>query len=92
MRDGPGGSDAIGIVLQDEEFAPEVLRFEAGGEVTVEVRNEGSYGHDFTIDALDLSTGTVEPGQMVTTFTVPDGTTRYRCTLHPGMDGEIVAA
>lgn len=70
---------------------PAVLELEAGNDVTVEVRNDGSYGHNFTIESMDLSTGTVEPGQVVTaTFVVPDGTTGYRCTFHPGMDGEIV--
>ena len=60
--------------------------------MTVEVRNDGSNGHNFTIDELDLSTGTVEPGQVVTaTLEVPDGTTEFRCTFHPGMRGEIVA-
>jgi plastocyanin len=54
--------------------------------------NEGSFGHNLTIDELDRSTGTVEPGQVVTaTFVVHDGTAKYHCTFHPGMDGEIVA-
>ena len=91
VRVGPGGSDAVDVVLEDDEFIPSSLRLEAGAEVTVEVRNDGSYGHNFTIDALDLSTGTVDPGEVVTaTFVVPDGTTAYHCTFHPGMDGEIV--
>lgn len=91
VRDGEAGEGAVEIALQDDEFAPDVLELEAGTDVTVEVRNDGSYGHNFTIDALDLSTGTVEPGQVVTaTFEVPDGTTGYHCTFHPGMDGEIV--
>lgn len=92
IRDGEAGSDAVEVLLQDDEFAPDVLSLEAGTEVTVEVRNVGSNGHNFTIDELDLSTGTVEPGQVVTaTFEVPDGTTQFHCTFHPGMDGEIRA-
>jgi plastocyanin len=91
VQDGEAGADAIEVVLQDNEFGPDVLRLEAGTEVTVEVRNDGSSGHNFTIDELDLSTGTVEPGQIVTaTFEVPNGTTGFHCTFHPGMDGEIV--
>jgi plastocyanin len=93
VQDGEAGADAVEITLQDDEFAPDVFELEAGTEVTVEVRNDGGYGHNFTIDSLDLSTGTVEPGQVVTaTFVVPDGTTGFRCTFHPGMDGEIVTA
>ena len=91
VRDGEAGAHAVGVVVQDDEFGPDVLSLEAGTEVIVEVRNDGSYGHNFTIDELDLSTGTVEPGQVVTaSFVVPDGTTGFHCTFHPGMDGEIV--
>jgi plastocyanin len=92
VHEGATGSDAVEVVLQDDAFVPDDLSLRAGTEVDVEVRNEGSNGHNFTIDALDLSTGTVEPGEVVTaTFTVPSGTTEYHCTFHPGMRGEIVA-
>jgi plastocyanin len=92
IQGGAGGTDAVKVALHADEFDPDVLRLEAGTEVSVEVRNDGSQGHNFTIDSLDLSTGTVEPGNVVTaTFTVPDGTTGYHCTFHPGMTGEIVA-
>jgi plastocyanin len=92
VQDGGGGADAVDVTLRDDEFAPDLLRLEAGTEVSVEVRNDGSNGHNFTIDELDLSTGTVEPGQVVTaSFVVPGGTTEYRCTFHPGMEGEIQA-
>ena len=92
VHEGAAGSDAAEVVVQDDAFVPDDLNLEAGIEVDVEVRNEGSNGHNFTIDALDLSTGTVEPGQVVTaTFVVPNGTTEHHCTFHPGMRGEIVA-
>jgi plastocyanin len=82
----------LAVATQDDEFEPDVLRLQAGTEVQVEVRNEGSQGHNFTIDSLDLSTGTVEPGSVVAAaFTVPNGTTEFHCTFHPGMTGEIVA-
>jgi plastocyanin len=93
VRRGAGGADAVKMALHDDEFEPDVLRMKAGTEVSVEVRNEGGQGHNFTIDELNLSTGTVEPGNVVTaTFMVPNGTTEYHCTFHPGMTGEIVAA
>jgi plastocyanin len=92
VHEGAGGADAIRVAMHDDEFAPDGLRLGAGTQVQVEVRNGGSQGHNFTIDLLDLSTGTVEPGNVVTaTFTVPNGTTEYHCTFHPGMTGEIVA-
>ena len=88
VHEGPAGSDAVKVVLHDDAFLPDALHLDAGAEVDVEVRNEGSNGHNFTIDALDLSTGTIE---MTATFVVPNGTMEYHCTFHPGMRGEIVA-
>lgn len=87
------GSNAVEVTVHDDEFEPATLELNAGDEVSIEVHNEGSSQHNFTIDDLDLSTGTVDPGHVVTaTFVVPDGTTDYHCTFHPGMDGEIVAS
>ena len=63
VRDGETGADAVEITLRDDAFAPAVLELEAGTDVTVEVRNDGSYGHNFTIESMDLSTGTVSPGR-----------------------------
>ena len=92
VHDGSANAPVQSVVMQDDEFAPDELRLEAGTKVQVEVRNEGTQGHNFTIDALNLSTGTVEPGTVVTaTFTVPNGTSEYHCTFHPGMTGQIVA-
>jgi plastocyanin len=92
VHEGPAGPDAVEVVQHDDAFQPEALHLEAGTKVAVEVRNEGSNDHNFTIDALDLSTGTVEPGHVMTaTFTVPNGRTEFHCTFHPGMRGEIVA-
>lgn len=93
VHQGPGGPDAVRVVMTDDEFDPAELRLEAGTEVTVETRNEGEAGHNFTVDDLGVSTGTVEPGGVVSaTFTVPSQATEFRCTFHPGMRGEIVPA
>jgi plastocyanin len=92
VHEGSAGSDAVGVVQHDDAFEPETLHLEAGTEVDIEVRNEGSDDHNFTIDALNLSTGTIEPGHVMTaTFARPSGTTEYHFTFHPGMRGEIVA-
>jgi plastocyanin len=91
VREGPGGPDAVRVVMHDDEFEPSELRLGADTEVTVETRNEGDAGHNFTIDHLDVSTGTVQPGGVVSaTFTAPSRTIEFRCTFHPGMRGEIV--
>jgi plastocyanin len=88
----PGSADehATAIVALDNEFEPAVLELDPGSEVTLEVTNEGEQPHNLVIDEVDLSTGTIEPGDVVTaTFTVPDATVTYYCSFHPGMDGEI---
>ncbi|HEX5951104.1 MAG TPA: cupredoxin domain-containing protein [Actinomycetota bacterium] len=91
VHEGPGGPDAVSVVMTDDEFDPAELRLEAGTVITVETHNEGNAGHNFTVDDLDVSTGTVEPGAVVSaTFTVPSQATEFRCTFHPGMRGEIV--
>lgn len=92
VHEGAAGPGAVQVSMHDDEFAPKDLHLEAGEAVSVEVRNDGNQGHNFTIDELDLSTGTVDPGNVMTaTFVVPNGTTEYHCTFHPGMRGEILA-
>jgi nitrite reductase (NO-forming) len=91
VRPGPGGPDAVAVVATDNAFEPARLEVPAGEEVEIEVTNEGGTVHDFTVDALDLSTGPVEPGAVATaTFTIPQGETTLTCTIHGGMDGVIV--
>jgi plastocyanin len=91
VSSGPGGPDAVPVVATDNAFEPARLQLMAGVEVELEVSNEGGTTHDFTVESLELSTGPVEPGHVSTaTFTVPDGETAFRCSLHGGMEGTIV--
>jgi nitrite reductase (NO-forming) len=93
VHEGPGGPDAVDLTMQDLQFSPDSLDLSAGSTVEVQLTNDGDQAHNFTIDDLDLSSGTIDPGKVVTvTFTVPTGTTQFVCTFHPGMDGQIVAA
>lgn len=90
VRMGEGDADAVKVVASDNDFEPATLELDAGAEVTVEVRNDGEAAHNFVISEVDLSTGTIEAGQVSTaTFTVPDEPVSYVCTFHPGMGGEI---
>lgn len=91
VASGPGGPDAVRVTAVDTLFEPDRLDVPAGEEVQVEIANDGDATHDFTVEALDLSTGPIPSGDVATaTFTVPDGETPFRCTLHPGMEGVIV--
>jgi plastocyanin len=93
VASGPGGPDAVPVTAVDTRFQPERLELPAGEEVQIEVRNEDDSTHDFTVEALELSTGPIPAGGVVNaTFTVPDGETRFECTLHPGMDGVMVGS
>lgn len=92
VRNGPAGDGATRIAADDSFFRPQSLELPAGENVTLEIANEGGIPHDFSIDEVDISTGVIEPGGVRTiTFEVPDGTTRFVCKLHGGMDGTIVA-
>lgn len=90
VRMGSADGDAIEVVAIDNAFEPAVLELEAGEEVTIEISNDGAAAHNLVIDELDLSTGTLKPGDVATaTFVAPDGPVRFVCTFHRGMDGEI---
>lgn len=87
---GEAEGDAIEIAAVDNAFEPSSLDLEPGEEVSVEITNNGKAPHNFVIEELDLSTGTIQPGEAATaTFTVPEGSVEYRCTLHPSMRGEL---
>jgi plastocyanin len=73
-----------------DRFTPATLELPAGKEVTIEITNTDDRAHDFAIEAADLNTGTIQAGAVATaTFTVPQGTTKFVCTFHPGMTGTI---
>lgn len=92
VADGPAASDAIQVVAFDNNFDPSAVEVEAGTEVSIEVTNKGDTPHNFVIDGLDLSTGTIDAGEVVTaSFTVPEGGVQFECTFHPGMTGKIEA-
>lgn len=93
VASGPADGDAIEISATDNAFSPAELELEPGTEVTVEVANDGDTAHNLVIDELDLSTGTIDPGEVVTaTFTVPDTAVDFVCTFHPGMSGQLEPA
>lgn len=59
----------------------------AGETIALEVRNEDGPGvlHDFAVDALNIATGLLQPGQVAhVTFTAPDraGSLDYYCRPH----------
>ena len=95
VQSGPpaAGVDAIQLAMDDEVFNPDVLQVPADTPVTLEITNEGSENHNFTIESLNVSTGPMEPGDVKTaTFTPEAGTTEFVCTWHPGMVIDVTGA
>jgi plastocyanin len=95
----PAGNVAAGLAtgdaakieaVDDNRFTPKTLKLPAGKEVTIEITNADDAAHDFAIDAANLNTGTIQVGAAATaTFTVAEGTTKFKCTFHRGMTGTI---
>lgn len=83
--------DAAKIQAADgNRFTPKTLKLPAGKEITIEITNTDDRAHDFAIEAADLNTGTIQAAAVATaTFTVPEGTTKFKCTFHRGMTGTI---
>lgn len=86
VRDGPAAPGAAQVAMTDNAFEPTTVNVAAGAPVEIELRNDGQASHNFTSDALHVSSGPMQPGGIKTvTVTVPKGTTRFVCTWHPGM-------
>ncbi len=93
------GAGANSVTLQvstvDNSFDPASLAAPPGSEVTVEVTNDGSNPHTFTIDDLDVDTETIASGVSATaTFTMPEASVAFYCVIHgeDAMSGTIEAS
>ena len=90
---GPASGEAVSVVARDNVFEHTTLAIEPGSEVTVEVTNEGDQAHNLVIEEIDLSTGTLEPGDVAAaTFVVPDQAVTFFCSFHPDMTGRVEPA
>jgi plastocyanin len=91
VRPGPGGQGATLIVMRDNTFQPVSVQVDAGVPATFELQNAGQSNHNFTSTDLNVSTGPMKPGDVVTvTATVPVGASKFVCTWHPGMVIEVI--
>jgi plastocyanin len=80
-----GGEEAASLEVSavDNSFDPSSLSAAAGSEVTVEVTNDGSNPHTFTIDDLEVDTETIASGESASaTFTMPDSSVSFYCAIH----------
>jgi plastocyanin len=92
-----GGMDVSGmtmvdVVMQDDAFAPSVLRGTPGQSITIDLDNTGAQEHNFSLEDQDVDTD-VEPGGTATvTVTFPQsGTLGFDCEYHQaqGMTGSL---
>ena len=86
------GMASVELEMDDSYFEPTVLSGEAGQTLGVELTNEGSNQHTFTIDSLgvDVSLSGGETGEAEVTF--PDaGALLFYCQFHDdlGMRGGL---
>ena len=92
-----GGMDVSGmtmvdVVMQDDVFAPAVLRGTPGQALTIDLDNTGTQEHNFSLEDQDVDTD-VEPGEKATVkVTFPaSGTLEFVCEYHEsqGMTGSL---
>lgn len=76
------------VKIKDNYFDPMTVEIPAGDSVTWE--NTGVVAHNVT--GSFASSHLVEPGEKFHHGFEKPGTYSYRCTLHPGMNGNVLVA
>jgi plastocyanin len=83
------------VELDDDYFEPTVLQGKPGEKVELELKNEGSAEHNFTLDEQNVDQD-VEAGETATvTVTIPSsGQLSFYCKYHKdrGMAGALEAS
>src|SRR6266550_12474 len=73
-------------------FNPTILQGSAGQSITLEIKNDGSVQHNFSITSMNVNV-TIQPGasQEVKVTFPQTGTVEYFCSFHHalGMAGEL---
>jgi len=83
------------VEIDDYYFSPTLLKGKPGQKVTLELENEGSVEHSFTIDSQSIDK-VIAPGKDVkVTVTMPkSGSVSFYCKFHKssGMAGALVTS
>ncbi len=83
------------VEMDDYYFSPTLLKGKPGQKVTLELENEGSVEHSFTIDSQSIDK-VIAPGKDVkVTVTMPQsGSVSFYCKFHKssGMAGALVTS
>jgi plastocyanin len=75
------------VSVVDNDFEPRRLRVPVGASVTWSF--DGDLPHNVTAEDGEFESDTVTSGEFTWTFEAA-GDYAYTCTVHPGMDGEIL--
>jgi plastocyanin len=93
VSSGPATGEAQHLVMRDNAFEPTSITVASGSPVQIELRNDGQANHNFTSEALHVSTGPMKTGDVKTvTVSIPKGTTQFICTWHQGMTVDLVGS
>jgi plastocyanin len=89
------GKSSLDVEQDDFYFGPTVITGTPGQKLTIELDNEGSVTHNFTIDSLNIDQDVPAGSKMEVTVTFPDsGITEFYCAFHrsQGMVGELTVS
>ena len=89
------GKNSLSVEQDDFYFNPTVISGTAGQKLTIELENEGTVTHNFTIDSLNINEDVPAGSKMEVTVTFPDsGFTEFYCAFHrsQGMVGELTVS
>jgi plastocyanin len=88
-------SDDTKVELDDYYFEPTILKGKPGQKIKLDLENEGSVEHSFTVDSQGVDQE-IQPGdEAEVTVTVPkSGSVSFYCKFHKssGMAGALVAS
>lgn len=81
-----GGSSSKEVELDDYYFQPKTIGGDAGQKITLELKNEGSTEHNFTLSDQGVDQDVEEGETAKVTVTVPQsGSLRFYCKYHRSM-------
>ena len=80
-------TDDDAVAIADFAFAPADVEVPAGTEVVWS--NDDPTAHTVTADDGAFDSGTLDPGGTFRAVLEREGTVRYRCLIHPSMQGTI---
>jgi plastocyanin len=85
---------SIELEADDFYFSPTFIEAKPGAKVEIEIKNEGSATHNFSIDSANINKDITPDGKATVEVTVPaSGSLDFYCKFHKasGMQGAIVA-